>query len=295
MPPSFRVVAVVKEPEHILRRFVGWYLAQGASRITLYFDDPSDPSLPLLSGLPKVDAVACTPDFWRGIGEDPETRFTARQNSALTHGYHQDGADWVLVVDADELLWREGGLPDLLAAQPDGTRSLMVPPAEYALSEGEGATFRLPIPRRVVNEIYGDLADIFRRRLGLIGHAIGKAVHRAGQPDIRLRQHWAVEADGATVPYATATAADGAYLLHYLSPDYASWRAKLDWRLSSSGYHVGIHALVEKLRTEESDPEAAYLRLFDTMHRLDRPLHDRLRAAGGLLELPAGFAPPLPA
>lgn len=293
MPPSFRVVAVVKEPEHILRRFVGWYLAQGAAGITLYFDDPADPSLSTFAALPKVDAVACTPAFWQGIGENPETRFTARQNSALTHGYRQAGEDWVLVVDADELAWREDGLAALLEKQPAEVRSLMVPPAEYVLASGNGASFRLPISRRAVNDIYGDLADIFRKRLGLIGHSTGKAFHRTGQADIRLRQHWAVTPDGEPVPYAIGGRDEGAYLLHYLSPDYASWRAKLEWRLASSGYHAGIHALVDALRSEEADPEAAYHRLFDTMHRLDDDLRDRLRAAGGLLELPAGFAPPV--
>lgn len=295
MSPSFRVVAVVKEPEHILRRFVGWYLAQGAAGITLFFDDPDDPSLPALAALPKVDAIACTPAFWDSIGEHPETRFTARQNSALTHGYRQAGEDWVLVVDADELAWREDGLAPLLEKQPPGVRSLMVPPAEYALSDGGDVTFRLPISRRAVNDIYGDLADIFRKRLGLIGHSTGKAFHRTGQTDIRLRQHWAVGPDGEPVPYAIGGRDDGAYLLHYLSTDYESWRAKLDWRLASSGYHAGIHALVDSLRQNEKDEETAYRRLFDTMHRLDAALCDRLRAVGGLLELPAGFAPPRPA
>lgn len=294
MSPSFCVVSVVNEPEHILRRFVGWYLAQGAARVVLYFDDPAHPALPVLAALPRVETVPCTPDFWESLGDSPDTRFTARQNSALTHGYHRATEDWVLVVDADELVWREAGIADLLAAQPADTRSLMITPAEYALTGGDGATFRLPISRRTVNEVYGDHADIFRKRLGLIGHATGKAAHRAGQTDIRLRQHWAVMPDGAAVPYSIAGPAEGAYLLHYLSPDYQSWRAKLDWRLASSGYHAGIHAMVETLRQQEADPEAAYRRLFDVMHRLDPPLVDRLRAAGGLLELPSGFAPPSP-
>jgi hypothetical protein len=292
--PSFRVVAVVSEPEYILRRFVGWYLAQGAAGVTLYFDNPDDPALPSLSAIPKVDAIPCTRAFWQELGEDPDTRFTARQNSALTHGYRHASEDWVLIVDADELAWREAGLAPLLAAQAPDTLSLMIQPAEFALNGGDGVTFRLPISRAAVNAVYGELSDIFRKRRGLIGHSTGKSFHRGGHSDLRLRQHWAVTEDGAAVPYAVAGPSEGAYLLHYLSPDYASWRAKLEWRLASSGYHAGIHALVDALRQDSTDPETAYLRLFDTMHRLDDALCDRLRAAGGLLELPAGFAPPVP-
>jgi len=292
---SFRVVAVVKEPENILRRFVDWYLAQGAAGITLFFDDPYDPSLSIFSALPKVNAIACTPAFWDSIGENPRTRFTARQNSALTHGYIQAREDWILVVDADELAWHEEGLIPLLEKQPIEVRSLMIPPAEFVLTDGDFATFRLPISRHAVNDIYGDLADIFRKRRGLIGHSTGKAFHRTGQTDIRLRQHWAVAWDGEPVPFAVAGRDDGAYLLHYLSPDFESWRAKLDWRLSSSGYHAGIHTLVDRLRQNENDEETAYRRLFVTMHWLDPELCERLRAVGGLLELQASFGPPPPA
>jgi hypothetical protein len=31
-----------------------------------------------------------------------------------------------------------------------------------------------------VNEVYGDDADLFRKREGLIGHCEGKAFHRSG-------------------------------------------------------------------------------------------------------------------
>jgi hypothetical protein len=289
---TFRVAAVVKEPAPLIDRFVGWYLAAGAAGITLYFDDPADPAIAACCTDPRVTAVPCTPDFWRGIGQEPDARFTLRQNAAITAAYGQAHEDWLLVVDADELVHlAHGTIAGLLAAQGPEVRSLMVEPAEFVHAPGGGAAFRLPIGRGIVNRVYGDEAELFRKRHGLIGHSTGKAFHRSGQTGIWLRQHWAVDAAGEAVPFASAGRDQGAYLLHYLAPDYPQWRAKMEWRLASSGFHGGVRALIDAIMAQAKDREAGFAALYDRMHRIDAAMADRLRGVGGLLDLPAEFAP----
>lgn len=292
---TFRVAAIVKEPAPIIDRFLGWYLAAGAAGITLFFDDPQDPAIAACCTDPRVTAVPCTQDYWRSIGQDPDSRFTLRQNAAITDAYRKTTEDWLLVVDADELVHlAQGGIAALLAAQGPDTRSLMIEPAEFVHAPDVAAAFRLPIGRGIVNRIYGGNADLFRKRHGLIGHSTGKAFHRSGQSGIWLRQHWAVDASGEAVPFASAGREQGAYLLHYLAPDYAQWRAKMEWRLASSGFHAGVRALIDAIMSGAADREAGFVALYDRMHRLDAPLAAKLRDAGGLLDLPAPFAPVAP-
>lgn len=292
---SIVVAAIVKEPEAIIRRFVDWYRQLGASRIRLYFDDPNDPVIAAMADDPLVDAVPCTPEFWQSIDMPPEERFTLRQNAALTHAYQTMAEDWLLVVDADELLHvSRGFLPRRLARAPEDMASIIVAPAEHVHSDQDATvtTFRLPITRRAVNDIYQTQSDLFRRRFGLIGHSNGKSLHRSGIEGLRIRQHWAVLPDGTQLPAHQVDASKGMYLLHYVAADYPAWRAKLDWRLESSGFNYESKDLLDKFLAEETDPEAAYRRFYDVLHVVDAERKEQLRAVGGILELPADLAAP---
>lgn len=294
---TFRVVAIVREPAHILSRFVAWYLAAGATGITLFFDDPADPAIPVVSADPRVMAIPCTPDLWAMLGRSADEPFTKRQNAACTRAYHATKEDWLLVVDADELVHlREGTLPDLLADQPADVRSLRIEPAEYVHGpdDAAGASFRLPIGKRAVNDIYGEDSGIFRKRLGLVGHSAGKSFHRTGQTGIRLRQHWAVEGEEDVVPARMIGRGEGAFLLHYFSPDYAIWRGKIEWRISASGFNAEARDRIETILAATEDREAAFRALYTKMHHIDAARADALRAAGGLLELAPAYGPPPP-
>ncbi len=289
---SFVVAAIVNEPEPVLARFVSWYLDQGAHEVQLYLDNPAHPAAARLAALPRVRVTLCTPDFWQGIGISPDARFTRRQNAVLTHAYRALTDGWLLNVDADELMYARGAtLADWLAAQTE-PQTIRVATAEHVHAPEAGQLFRLPIPRAAVNAIYGAEADLFRRRFGLIGHADGKSFHRAGRADLRLRQHWAEDAAGEEVTGARLGAAEGVYLLHFIAPDYAAWRAKLEWRLGSHGFPEPIKERLRAIATQGGDVEAGYRTLFDLLHGLT-PAHSlALAAAGGVLRLPATFAAP---
>jgi hypothetical protein len=288
---GFTVAAIVNESGPVIDRFLRWYLAQGASAVWLFFDDPASPNMDRLASAAGVTVTPCTPEFWHGLGLSPDVRFTRRQNAALTWAYGQVQDGWLLNVDADELMYFPGTtLAARLETVAAEDRTIRVASAELVGADVPEQMFRIQVPRERIGAVYADAADLFRRRFGLIGHADGKSFHRAGQPGIRLRQHWAEDAGGNEVPGLRWGAAEGAYLLHYLAPDYELWRAKLEWRLGSHGFPEPIKERLRAIQASEPDPEAAYRRLYDLLHRLTPAQIAQLREIGGLLELPASFA-----
>lgn len=282
---SFIVAAIVNEPRSVIERFVTWYLSQGAEGIVLYFDNPDDPLIAELQVHSQITIIPCTDNFWRSIDTKPSARFTKRQNAALNHAYRNLAAEWLLNVDADELVYfADYTIAERLAKIPSEITSILVVPTEHVLSDRDGTWFRVPMPRQDLNQIYGEDADLFRLRRGLVGHADGKSFHRRGQTGIRLRQHWAENAAGEVTPALRLDASDQAYLLHFVAPDYDIWRAKMDWRLSSHGFSGPMKERIFALRGEIGD-ESFYPDLYRCMHHLSAERHDALLSSGYLLQI----------
>lgn len=284
---GFTVAAIVREPLPVLRRFVGWYRGQGAAQIWLYFDDPEDPARAEFAATPGLRAIPCDAAFWRALGLDAQVRFTRRQNVALTAAYHRAETAWFLNVDADELMHVEGRtLAEAVAAFDPAQRSIRVTTAEQVLLPSGETAFRTPIPRAEVDRVYAADTGMFRQRFGLISHPEGKSFHRVGQTGIRLRQHWAHDADGTQIEAQILGLAENAYLLHFAAPDYETWRRKLDWRFGSHGFSARMKAALQDRLTMSDDLEQAHRALYQSMHCLTPDQAARLEATGGLLRLP---------
>lgn len=289
MTSQWRVGAILNEPLADTLRFAAWYLDAGASGLTLLFDNPEDPALEVLASHPSVTCIPCTAEFWADLGLTPDTRFTKRQNMALSWVYRSMPDGWLLNVDADEFLHViNGAVSSFLAAMPAETEAVRVETAEVVAGPA-GATeniYRLPMERDVARRVYGDSAALFGpRRKGLIGHPQGKSFVRCGLPGVSLRQHWAQRADGSEIAERYVPVREGAALLHHIGLDYAVWRAKLDWRLVSSGFTV---PLTERIRAmlDLPDAEERLRTLHADLHGVDAERLDRLRAEGVSLELP---------
>jgi hypothetical protein len=281
--PPLTVATIAREPLPVLARFLRWHLAQGAARIIVFLDDPDDPAQRALAGDPRVEFRPCTPALWAGLGVSAEARFTKRQRAAMTAAYRAVSDGWVMILDADELMWLRGrSLPQGLASLSPDTASLRIHTAEeVALTDGAMA-FRMPIARGAVDAIYGADAGLFRPRFGLVGHPEGKSIHRAGLPGIRLKLHWAVTEAGDPVQGPVWGNAEAAYLLHYFAPGYARWRDKMGWRAGAHGFADPLKARLEEI-AQGPDPEAGYRALYDRLHSLTAPEALALDQAGGLL------------
>ncbi|AHM04401.1 hypothetical protein roselon_02050 [Roseibacterium elongatum DSM 19469] len=287
---TLTVVTIAKEPLPLLRRFVTWHLSQGADRIILFLDDPDDPARTALAGEPRLDLIPCTPETWRKMGAKPDARFTRRQRAALTTGYHTASEGWVLILDADELMWFPGQtLADATARFSPAIASVRVASAEQVFLQDGGEALRLPISRQAVNEIYGQDAELFRPRLGLVGHAEGKSFHRAGLDGARFKMHWGHDAEGNRLPEHLLCPADGAHLVHYAAPDYDTWRAKVGWRTGSWGFAEPVKQTL-LAAFDAPDAEARFRALYDRLYTLDADTVRHLEDRGGLRR----DGPPLP-
>lgn len=288
--PSFTVATIAKEPLAVVERFVSWHLGQGAARIILFFDDPNDTAIDALKGEPRLDLRPCTPALWAAVGTNPGARFTRRQRAAMTSAYLEAETDWVLILDADERMWvRDGTLTALLAAQADDVLSVRVLSAETVWLEDGTSALRLPIPRAAVNDIYGEDADLFRKRSGLIGHPEGKSVHRTGLRDVRIKLHWAEHLDGKPLPGPVLGPQDRAHLVHDVAPGYDRWRAKLDWRAGAHGFAGPLKTRLTEVAASPN-PETAYKTLYKRLHHITAAEAKALTAAGGLLREGPGIS-----
>lgn len=280
---GFTVATIAREPWPVLDRFLAWHLGQGAERIILHLDDPDDPALPRLHGEPRVEVRRCTPAFWAARGMDVDTRFTRRQRRVLSDAYADTPDGWLLVLDADEVMWlRERSIDDTLSALPDDAMSLRVLSAEQVLLPDGSDGFRTPIDRKAVNRIYGADADLLRIRKGLVYHPEGKSFHRAGQAGLEMKLHWALDAQGDRTPGPVLGPQDAAHLVHYAAPDYARWRAKVVWRVGAHGFSQPVKDRLEQIAAS-ADPEPGYRALFDRLHSLTDAQAHALEAEGGLL------------
>lgn len=286
---GFTVATIAREPWPILNRFLSWHLGQGASKIVLYLDDPDDHALPRLKGDPRINARPCTPAFWSTLRLAADARFTRRQRAVLSQAYFELEDGWLLVVDADELMWtRDQPIPDALDTLPADAQSVRVLSAEQiTLSDGSEA-FRSPIDRKAVDRIYGEDAGLLRARFGLTYHPEGKSFHRAGQAGLNMKLHWAQDADGNRTPGPVWTANDRAHLLHYAAPDYDNWRAKVAWRAGAHGFSQPTKDRLAAI-ADSPDSEAGYRALFNTLHSLTAAQAEALDAEGALLRQ----APPM--
>lgn len=289
----FTVACILNEPLAATLRFAAWYLDQGAHRLKLYLDNPDDPALPILAAHPRIDATACTPEFWHSLHLDAQDRFTRRQNAAINHAYRQVEDGWLLNVDADELVWVDGrSVAEEVRRHGRRINVLYVTPAEAIQTpQNDGTHFRLPMRPSARRNVYGPGDNPLLRRPGLVGHSDGKALTRAGLEGVRLRQHWP-DQDGNAIPGRHLGQRHGVYLLHFHDTGYDVWRAKLDWRLSSFGFHRKVRERLAQVMAQP-DRESAIRAIYDKAYVFDADQLARLSEAGAHLALDLDFDAPI--
>lgn len=116
--------------------FVKYHLALGVSRIRLYMDDPDDPMVNFNYGTDCVEIIKCTAEFWQDtIGREPFNngeKLSVCHQDGLNYLNTRDDIDWVINLDADELLFVARGvaLQEYLRRLPKTVDQLVVMPLE---------------------------------------------------------------------------------------------------------------------------------------------------------------------
>lgn len=292
--PTWATVTTLKESPETVMNFVAQHVFMGASEIHLYFDDPADPAFDLVKDIPQVRATRCSAAYWAGLGQRSE-RHQARQKMNAQHAYLRAGTDWIIHLDADEMVSSDRPMAEVLAGAADDI--LRLPPYEAMAYDKAGRNgrpshfFRGVLPetpqgRRLAAQAYGPFEGALFS--GMLSHAAGKFLVRTGQPGVVLSIHAPYE-DGKRRPHLDAP---GVRLLHFHGGDYAHWRARVDYRLSKGAYmgmyqagHADkedtLHATLSRLKDKEGEaglekfyravctfgPEKAALKRVNALHR----------------------------
>ncbi|KAA8610010.1 glycosyltransferase family 2 protein [Salipiger aestuarii] len=307
---SWSVVATVAEPPELLWAFAAHYLGLGAEEVHLFIDDPAQPGLEPLRALPGVRLTICDEAHWQAVnrGTRPPAQEMRQIRNANT-AYRACRSDWLLHCDADEYLWADRPVAEILGEIPADTLQVRPHMAERAFDATRpqahlfDGLFKTPLPKKpkVIEAVYGPLAGF--TTAGLLGHLVGKSFTRAGRDDLRIKIHMAVpkaQAEETRLRAAGKLAPGprlkGCRLVHFdgLTP--------LHWKLKLLRYALDYGALLARgvdnpfpqrlparrrqiaFIHEAEDKRAA----FDALTPLLCPPAggiDRLRAASGLLEV----------
>jgi len=292
---TWSVVAILREPWPVLERFIAWHLAAGAERMHLVFDDPDDPAIPRLEGIPALDIHPATEAFWQACGIGRAEHFTRRQNYAMRYLYQRATSDWVVNLDGDELVYcRDDRLSDLLARQQTDVRSILMGVAEHVRRDDAAEAcdqFRLPMWPGLSRRVYREFSCYMEPNRGLIGHTVGKSVVRTGLPSKRFHPHWLVGEDGKRIVDQKITAEDGVGILHYYGDDYDVWRRKLDYRVGAQARNRRNEILEALQGFLEAGDEEGLRDFYMRMHYLNARQVNLLASRGRLLEVDTAYPP----
>ncbi len=151
----FAISYTVKDESRMLPAAIDYHLAAGCSRIYVFWDGTSDGSDLLLSAYPSViarnsitpDEAADAPQWitkilpWWDVDMDVRkciNAYYAARSAA------REGIDWLISLDADELIWMENDSPinqDSVVRQlcrvPDNIDQLLLPNLDSVATSGE--------------------------------------------------------------------------------------------------------------------------------------------------------------
>lgn len=270
--PTWSVVATVEEPPALVLTFVAWHLHLGAETIYLYCDNPDDPVVAMLAHLPQVRVTVCDPEHWLRVGKSRPRRHQVRQARNACDAYARSTSDWLIHIDADEYLWPQQPVVQLLAAIEPESDAFVIQVAERVhLPDDPGETvfegaFRRPFrkPPKMGERVFGP--DYALSNRGLYGHAHGKAFARTGR-NLSMSIHRPKSPRGAPDPVLSRPAPDAVELLHFDGLTPTGWVYKLARMqralIKQDGMPPSPHrrAQADALMADPHGAEALYCRL----------------------------------
>jgi len=251
---TWSTITTLKETLEDTLEFVAYHLVLGAKEVFLYFDDPLDEAIAIVSEHPRVIAIACDEDYWQGEENRP-AKHQARQKLNARDAYKKTKADWVIHLDVDEFVDSDVSLPLLLSkAKLDVLRLAPYEHLFYSKSgRNGGAThiFRGAMPdtkqgNRISAKIYGRYHSCLNQ--GMLGHTAGKHFVRTNIEDMILSIHGPFLDKHGRAPMETA---EDARLLHLHSGDYDKWSSHVKRRLESGAYMARNQRRIAKEHGEE--------------------------------------------
>ena len=175
------IVTTLREPLPLTLAFVAHHLEQGVRCLHLYFDDPDDAAIGLLSTLRQVRVTVCDQIYWASRGGRP-AMIVARQTANAQHAQGHARSPWLLHCDADEFLIQTRYILRVLGAADDDLSVLRLRVWERCFAPLDpspgvfGGICRGPVLAPAA--VYGSLSSELTR--GMAAYAGCKSITRVG-------------------------------------------------------------------------------------------------------------------
>lgn len=180
LAPTWAVVMTVNDPKELVLANVAHHLWIGAQEVFVFLDAPDAELEAVLAGHERCAVMRCDETYWRKVHalKTPPRRITRRQSLNAGLAATRTNADWLVSLDADELLWCDGDFTTVLAGVPDKAGWLKLPPWERKLDMSiaqqtifDGGFIGFQKDAEVAGYTQG----------GFTGHVVGKACVRMGR------------------------------------------------------------------------------------------------------------------
>jgi hypothetical protein len=294
---SFGVVIVAKEDHSIIQRLVEHYLGIGAKQITIYYDGNAEFKPVQRPGL--FTFIQCSDHFWKELRTVRPDALEQRQAILYGHALDRSDADWLLLVDTDEILAGDGPVGQALDRIPVGVDVLRVPNAEAIWSPDDDPSvdfgtrwFRWPIKGRrgrlLSRLVYGKFHTFLES--GVAGHSSGKQFLRTNRRYLKIRAHCSIPDAGGTVKWIGEFSRGRFFIAHFDAISFEQWKRKFLRRYerphevptmrstrvnlvnligaTSQGSDADLERLFRRIYCL-TPPQIAFLRLFNLAFRRD--------------------------
>ncbi len=260
----FGIITTLRQSVHHTLEFVHYHLNIGTDCIVLFFDDPQDLAIDIVSRYDRVVVVKCDQNHWYStLGHTPRTNAQKILTNMRkgTEILRCKKIEWGICIDADELLWHntERTIQAQLASVARDVGVIKAFPMESVLTEKmPNRSFksiwfkRLPISsnrsKKIVKEaalnaVLGNKRKFTRG--GFFGHIEGKSFYRLRHSLAEYNHHKPIPAS----PKTRVLNSGSIFILHFDCPEFNEW--KMRWHRRIFGETNAINISVKRQKQQE--------------------------------------------
>ncbi len=280
--PRWGVVCTTHAPLADIQRFAAHYLTLGASRITLYLDNPAPEVSAFFAGHAAVEVIACDAAYWQDAGKPRPAAHQLRQAHNATRAYRASDLDFLGHFDTDEFLLPQVEVARGLRFVSEDCAQARVRPVEL-LAPQDGLPRHFKRTHRQVGAKRGVLSEIYPHygsylTGGFISHTSGKVFARTRLSDVRFGIH-GLRLVGKAV--GNEGALPRMMLAHCPAASFEHFRDRVTFRLTRGSYRKPEDDDAMRLGDVldfvlDTEGEAGLRHFFDEVCTDSAPLRDRL-------------------
>ncbi len=223
--------------------FVNYHLNLGVDHMYLFFDNPEDKVIEFFKGNKKVSCIKCNSKHWAKLSSRPNLTIVDMLNLNSSRGFKlakKDGYEWVINIDADELIYTEENLKLFLSKIKKDVDVIRLRSLEAIRGKHQDASLFRGVNSfktfGYVSKFYYShkrllqkLVPFIRRNEGSLsniyfnGHPTGKSIVRTSAKINQMGIHEPIPKRNVKLKQILVS---NAHLLHFFCCNFDSWKSK---------------------------------------------------------------------